>query len=144
MDVFEEREKYILNSFVKDHSWEEKYRRIIHWGNQMNQTLPDSQKIDDLLVRGCQSKVWLLAVSENQKVIFKGDSDALITKGLVSLMIYFYSNSSPKDILKQPPSFINKLDLLNHLTPSRGNGLKALLLQIQNYSKAFLLLTNQT
>ena len=89
VNIFEKRESEIIQSFAKESSWEGKYRRIIEWGKQMNHTLPESQKKDNLLVRGCQSKVWLFAVLENHKVIFKGDSDALITKGLVSLMIYF-------------------------------------------------------
>ena len=102
--------------------------------------LKHSQQKDRFLVRGCQSKVWLLAEFNDPLIIFKGSSSALITKGLLALMLYFYSKSRPQDVLKASPIFIEKLDLMNHLTPSRSNGLKALTVQIQNYAKAFYML----
>ena len=139
MKTFEERSNFILESFFKDKTWEQRYKRIIQWGNRLEPLEGFHQK-DRFLVRGCQSKVWLLADFNNHLITFKGSSDALITKGLLALMLYFYSKSRPQDILKTSPIFIEKLNLMNHLTPSRSNGLKALTTQIQNYAKAFYML----
>ena len=139
MKIFEDRSRFILDSFSKDKTWEQRYKRIIQWGSRL-EVLEHSHQKDHFLVQGCQSKVWLLAELNNHLIIFKGSSDALITKGLLALMLYFYSKSRPQDVLKTPPVFIEKLDLMNHLTPSRSNGLKALTVQIQNYAKAFYML----
>lgn len=139
MSIFKERLNFIMESFSKEGSWEQKYKNIIQWGERLS-ALDDSQKQDSLLVKGCQSRVWLAAGLENHQVIFKGDSDALITKGLLALMVYFYSKSSPKEILEAQPVFIQQLDLIHHLSPSRAGGLQSLNLQIKNYAKAFYML----
>ena len=139
MKLFEERSHFILDSFSEDKTWEQRYKRIIQWGNRL-EPLKHSHQKDRFLVRGCQSKVWLLAEFNKPLIVFKGSSNALITQGLLALMLYFYSKSRPQDVLKAPPIFIEKLDLMNHLTPSRSNGLKALTVQIQNYAKAFYML----
>ena len=139
MPSIEKRASLILQSFEEDHDWESRYRKIIQWGQKM-EALKDSLKEDHLLVKGCQSKVWLLAQNKKGLIVFQGDSDALITKGLLSLMIYFYSGSSGEEILKKKPQFIESLDLLNHLTPSRSSGLGSLIQTMQNYAKAFLII----
>lgn len=139
LNIIQQRSEFILNSFIKDQTWEERYRRIIKWGDRMI-PLESSLKEDKLLVKGCQSRVWLLAEKQNGRTLFKGDSDALITKGLLSLMIYFYSGLTNQEILKNRPEFVEKLDLLNHLTPSRSSGLGSLIRYIQNYAKAFLII----
>ena len=135
-ETFKERELFILRSFQKDKTWEEKYRRVIKWGAKLD-PLEVSVKKDKWLVKGCQSKVWLIPQKKEERLIFKGDSDALITKGLLSLVIYFYSGSSFQNILKTPPRFIENLELDSHLTPTRAGGLKSLVQQIHHYARAF-------
>ncbi len=96
--------------------------------------------MDDYKVQGCQAQVWLRAYLDSDKfVIFESDSDALITKGLIALLISFYSGLSPEEILKTPPDFLKALDLENHLSPNRANGLLAMLKQIKYYATAFLI-----
>ena len=139
MSLIQEREQKIMDSFAQDSHWEDRYRRIIQWGREMD-SLHDSKKNDQLLVKGCQSKVWLWSEKKNNQVFFQGDSSALITKGLLSLMIYLYSGSTPLEILQHQPEFIKKLDLLNHLTPSRSSGLGSLVQYMKNYAQAFHLM----
>ena len=136
--IFENRQKHILESFEKGSNWEFKYKKIIEWGKN----LPSFDSYDKKwLVQGCQAQVWLKPLKKQGNIIiFQGDSDALITKGLLALMIYFYSETQAESILKTPPEFIKKLDLASHLTPTRRGGIAALEKQIKNYAQAYFLL----
>lgn len=142
LDQFKKREREILNSFEKGSDWESKYRRLIQWGKEMT-PLDDSLYEDRWLVQGCQSQLWLYPEMKEDLLTFQGDSDALISKGLLALMIHFYSHSPPVMILKQAPDFIETLDLASHLTPSRRGGLASLIKQIQHYSQAFALMKDR-
>jgi cysteine desulfuration protein SufE len=88
-------------------------------------------------VRGCQSQVWLIAELEDGKVVFKADSDAAITKGLVALMVRFYSNEDPDTIIATQPEFIKKIGMQEHLSPTRSNGLLSMIKQMKIYAMAF-------
>ena len=117
-------------------SWEDRYQTIINLGKAFK-ALPESEKTEDLKVRGCQSQVWIKAEFKDGKVYFEADSDALIVKGLIALLVRIYSGASPQEILNHKPEFITKLGLNAHLSPSRANGLFAMLKQIQFYALAF-------
>lgn len=142
MNRLKERELQILGIFKDAAGWEDRYRQIISKGQKL-QGLKEELKTDDLLVKGCQSRVWIHAHMQDGMIIFQGESEALITRGLLALLLEYYSGLTPKEVLGQPPTFIEKLDLIKHLTPSRGNGLISLLKQIQSYAQAFSLLNKQ-
>ncbi len=132
-----EREAKIIADFSVFPTWEEKYRHLIEIGKRL-EILPEEFRKEDFKVKGCQSQVWLHAIlTENQEIKFVGDSDALIVKGLVALLLRFYSTATPDEILKTPPDFLTKLDLSAHLSPSRANGLFAMVKQIKFYAAAF-------
>ncbi|HPI40871.1 MAG TPA: SufE family protein [Pseudobdellovibrionaceae bacterium] len=138
--MIEDRQKEVIESFSHCTSWEERYNKLI----QMGKTLPpmeDSLKTEENLVQGCQSKVWLQAsVDDKKNVIFRADGDALIVKGLVALLVKVYSNSTPDEIMNTPPSFIKALGFEGNLSPSRSNGLFAMIKQIKIYATAFKIL----
>lgn len=139
MRKMEKRAEEIIKDFTCLSSWEEKYKKIIHIG-KIAPPLEEKYKTQEWLVKGCQSQVWLYAENEEGKVFFYADSDALITKGLVSLLLRYYSGLFPKEIISHTmPLFFEKLDLQNHLTPTRVGGLFSMIRQIQYYAQAFLL-----
>lgn len=131
------KDQAIQAQFNKSTNWEERYQTLIQLGKNMV-GLPDEEKSEDLKVKGCQSQVWIKArLDENGRVRFLGDSDALIVRGLVSLLLNLYDGEEPKNILSYQPEFIEKLELSNHLSPSRANGLFSMLKQIKYYGLAF-------
>ncbi len=126
----------LAKHFPEKMSWENKYRTIIDWAKELP-SLADEDKKEDFKVKGCQSQVWLLPKFENGRVIFRGDSDALIVKGLVHLLLKAYSDLAPEQILGLQPDFLKKLGFESHLSPSRANGLFAMVKQIQYYALAY-------
>ena len=142
MNQITETQANILKEFSSLSSWEGRYKKIIEMGKNLP-PFPEEYKTKIWLVKGCQSLVWLYA-SQNEKgqVVFIADSNALITKGLIALLIKYYSGLSPKEILSRPkPEFLEVLDLENHLSPTRAGGLFSLIKQIQYYAKGFYLLS---
>ncbi|HKK24688.1 MAG TPA: SufE family protein [Gracilimonas sp.] len=135
MDI-KETEERIIREFELLQDWQERYKYIIKLGTKLD-PLPDEQRVDDNLVKGCQSQVWLTAEMKDGKVIFNADSDAAITKGLVSLMIRFYSHREPDVILNTKPEFIDKIGMASHLSPTRANGLASMIKQMKIYAMAF-------
>ena len=135
------RNQDILQHFLGADSWEERYKKIIQLGEELP-SFPDSDKQDKLLVKGCQSQLWIKAEEDKKgNLVFTGDSDALISKGILALMILFYSKRSPSDILKgEQASFFKDLDLNQHLSLHRAQGLTFLQKQILSYAKASYLL----
>lgn len=125
---------------VKDFSgndWEKKYEKIIDYGKRWP-GLSDTEKLDDLKVKGCQSQVWIKAeLNSDKKIVFKGDSDALIVKGLVAIVLKIYSDESPETILKTEPQFLRDIGFDSGLSPSRTNGLYSMIKQIKYYATAF-------
>lgn len=136
MNTTLKRDHDITGLFKSAKDWEARYRIIIKEGRNLP-ILETEKKQDRFLVKGCQSRVWLYPEFKDGLVFFEGDSDALITKGLLALVLRYYSQLSPEEILKNPPQFIEKLNLTHHLTPSRSNGLMSLIKQVKLYAKAY-------
>lgn len=119
-----------------ENDWEKKYEKLIELGKKWP-GLSESEKNDDIKVKGCQSQVWIKAELKDGKVIFKGDSDALIVRGLVALVLSVYTNEAPDIILKTEPYFVKDLGFDTGLSPSRTNGLFSMIKQIKYYAAAF-------
>lgn len=133
----EEKDQAILKRFQEDPSWEERYGRIIRIGKDYT-GLGEAEKNDDLLVKGCQSQVWIQAsLNEDKSIHYKADSDALIVKGLVALLVELFNDEKPNVILSYKPQFIEVLGLGNHLSPSRANGLNSMMKQMKFYAVAY-------
>lgn len=131
-----EKQDQIIDDFSLLDDWMDRYATLIDKGN----TLPpmdEKHKIPQNLIEGCQSRVWLHADYENNKVTFKGDSDAILVKGIVSLLISLLSGHTPDEILESELYFIDKIGLKEHLSPTRSNGLLAMVKQMRFYALAF-------
>ena len=115
----------------------DKYEYLIELGKSVPVINPDN-KIEDNIIKGCQSKVWLHAEIDNGFVKFYADSDAIITKGIISLLIRIFSDQKPKDIIDANMDFIDKIGLRQHLSPNRANGLNNMIKKIKFYAIAFL------
>jgi cysteine desulfuration protein SufE len=135
MSVAEEQNK-VVEKFSELEEWEDKYSLLIKMGRDLGELDPEI-KIEKNKISGCQSQVWMHAKMEDDKMIIFGDSDAMIVKGLVAMLIKVYSNQKPEDILSSPPEFLNKIGIDKHLSPTRKNGLGAMLKQIQLFAVAF-------
>lgn len=127
----------IIDEFDGLTDWMDRYAYIIELGGTL-QPIPDSAKTPDNLIEGCQSRVWIAAkLNEQNKIVFEADSDALIVKGIVALLLRVLSNQSPQDILNADLHFIDEIGLKEHLSPTRSNGLVAMIKQIKLYAMAF-------
>jgi len=135
MDIQEKQDR-IIKEFEALSDWQERYKHIIKKGQKLS-PLEDEFKTEDNLVRGCQSQVWLVTDFEDGKVKFRADSDAAITKGLVALMVNFYSDEDPDTILSASPEFIRKIGMQEHLSPTRSNGLASMIKQMKIYAMAY-------
>ena len=127
----------IISDFSFFESWEEKYEYLIELGKQ-NCSLNKDLKTDLNLVHGCQAKVWLVCKIKNGKLILQGDSDAIITKGLVGLLIVLFGKSSIKEVVKSNNSFLEKLGLDKHLSMTRSNGINEMIKKIRLYCSNYL------
>lgn len=126
----------IIDEFAMFEDWEERYQYMIDLGK----TLPiidPKYKTEDNLIKGCQSKVWVHAELTNNQVVFTADSDAIITKGIIAILIRVFSNQKPKDILDANVSFIDDIGLKDHLSPTRANGLVSMIKQLKMYALAY-------
>ncbi|MBQ0094311.1 MAG: SufE family protein [Bacteroidaceae bacterium] len=126
----------IIEEFSAFDDWMDKYQMIIDLGNGQP-ALDEQYKTDDNLIDGCQSRVWLHAYMNDGLLEFQADSDAIITKGLIALLIRVLSHQTPKDILESDVYFINSIGLTQHLSPTRSNGLLSMLKQIRTYALAY-------
>lgn len=131
-----DRVKVLIEEFNQISDWEDRYKNIIQRGKQLA-PMNEDKKIDQNLVKGCQSKVWFHAEMKEGKIYFQGDSDAAIVKGIVALLLTIYSESSPDDILNTKPDFLDEIGLKEHLSMSRANGLSSMLKQISLYAIVF-------
>ena len=136
MATINEIQEEIIEEFSAFDDWMDKYQMIIDLGNELPE-LDSRYKTDDNLIEGCQSRVWLQAEYTDGMVIFNADSDAIITKGLVSLLIKVMSGHTPQEILDSDLHFINEIGLTEHLSPTRSNGLLAMVKQMRMYALAF-------
>ena len=136
-----DRNQEILSQFPPQNSWEENYRKIIHLGKKLP-PFPAEDRLEKWQIKACQSPLWLKAeLSHKGRALFSGDSEGLISKGLLALIITFYSERSPKEILQAKPEFVEKLELSQYLSARRSNGLSAVLDQVLQYAKVFLILS---
>jgi cysteine desulfuration protein SufE len=134
--TIKEQQDEIIGDFELFGDWMEKYEYIIQLGKDLP-LIAEKYKTDENLIRGCQSRVWMHPDYREGKIFFTADSDAVITKGLVSMVILVLSGHSPKEIVDAEIYFIDAIGLRNHLSPTRSNGLLSMLKQIKIYALAF-------
>lgn len=145
-----QKSQKIVNEFLhlksasgQETEWELKYEKIIEMGKRWP-GLPEDLKNEDLKVKGCQSQVWLKAeLKPDGRVTFQGDSDAILVKGLVALLLSVYNNETPEDIMAFEPTFLKELGLDTGLSPSRSNGLYSMIKQIKYYAIGFKYIKNK-
>jgi cysteine desulfuration protein SufE len=131
-----ERQDEVIEEFQDFDDWMDKYQLLIDLGNEQA-PLDEKYKVESNLIDGCQSRVWLQADYENGKIHFQAESDALIVKGIVALLIRVLNDSTPQEILDADLYFIEQIGLKEHLSPTRSNGLLAMVKQIRMYALAF-------
>lgn len=134
--TIEESQQEIISQFEDFEDWMDKYQMLIDLGSEQ-EPLPEKYKTEQNLIDGCQSRVWLQADYENGIITFKAESDALIVKGLVTLLIQVLSGHTPKEIIDADLHFINDIGLSEHLSPTRSNGLLAMVKKMKFYAVAF-------
>jgi len=134
--TIEEIEQEIVEEFSLFDSWDDKYEYIIDLGKKLP-PLEDQYKKDENKVRGCQSTVWLVADYKDEKIYYKADSDAVIVKGLISMLIRVLSGQTPDAIVNAKLDFIREIGMMSHLAQTRSNGLLAMVKQMKNYALAF-------
>lgn len=133
----EKKQNAIIEEFSVFDDWMDKYAYLVDLGNELD-PLNDDELIDENLIEGCQSKVWIVAeLDENGKMIFKADSDAIITKGIASLLIRALQGETPRDVMTTDLHFIDAIGLQQHLSPTRSNGLVAMVKRIKAYAMAY-------
>ena len=131
-----ELQNNVIEEFADFNDWMDKYALLIDLGNSLP-PLEEKYKTESNLIEGCQSRVWLQADYVDGKILFKGESDAVIVKGIVSLLISILSDHTPQEILDADLYFIEKIGLKEHLSPTRSNGLVAMVKQMRMYALAF-------
>jgi len=133
----------VIEEFSELTDWMDKYQLLIDLGNEQP-PLDEKYKTENNLIDGCQSRVWLQADYADGNIVFKAESDALIVKGIVALLIRVLSGHTPQDILDTELYFIDRIGLKEHLSPTRSNGLLAMVKQIRMYAMAYKSLTDKT
>jgi len=126
----------IIDEFSMFDDWMQRYEYMIELGKSLP-LIDDQYKTDDNIIKGCQSKVWVHADMNDNKVVFTADSDAIITKGIIAILIRVFSNQTPKDIIDADTNFIDEIGLKEHLSPTRANGLVSMIKQIKMYAIAY-------
>ena len=136
MSTIQEIQDEIIAEFNDFDDWLDRYQLLIDLGSEQ-EPLPEEYKTDNNLIEGCQSRVWLQADYTDGKVHFRAESDAMIVKGIVSLLMKVYSGHTPDEILGCEPYFVEAIGLKEHLSPTRSNGLLAMIKQMKLYALAF-------
>lgn len=136
MKTINELQDEVVEEFSDFDDWMDKYQMLIDLGNDLD-TLDDKYKTEQNLIDGCQSRVWVQCDDVDGKLVFTADSDALIVKGIIALLIQVISGHTPKEILDADLYFIDKIGLRDHLSPTRSNGLLAMVKQIKAYALAY-------
>ena len=126
----------IVDEFSMFDDWMQRYEYIIELGKNLP-LIEEAAKTDDNLIKGCQSKVWLQGQQKEDKIVFTADSDAILTKGIIAILIRAFSNQKPADILNADMDFIGEIGLKEHLSPTRANGLVSMIKNIKMYALAF-------
>ena len=132
----EEIQEEIVDEFSMFDDWMQRYEYIIELGKSLP-LIDEKYKTDENIIKGCQSKVWVHADEKDGNVVFTADSDAILTKGIIAILIRTFSNHSPKEILEANTDFIDEIGLKEHLSPTRANGLVSMIKQIKMYALAF-------
>jgi|TARA_R100000935_G_C2822716_1_gene160609 cysteine desulfuration protein SufE len=136
LSSIKEIQEELIDEFSIFDDWMERYEHMIALGKTMPLIDP-KYKTDDKLIKGCQSKVWLHSELKGDKVIFTADSDAIITKGIVAILIRVFSNQTPEAIVAADTQFIDEIGLKEHLSPTRANGLVSMVKQMKLYAVAY-------
>jgi len=126
----------IVDEFSMFDDWMQRYEYIIELGKNLP-LIKEESKIEENLIKGCQSKVWLQGEQNEDKIVFTADSDAILTKGIIAILIRVFSNQTPKDIIDANMDFIDEIGLKEHLSPTRANGLVSMIKNIKMYALAF-------
>ena len=126
----------IVDEFSMFDDWMERYEYIIELGKGLP-IIEDQYKTEDNIIKGCQSKVWVHAEEKDGKVIFSADSDAILTKGIIAILIRAFSNQTPAEILEANTDFVDEIGLKEHLSATRANGLVSMIKKIKMYALAF-------
>ena len=132
----QDRITQIKNQFLKFSDWEDRYRELIHLGRDLA-PYPEEKREDKYKVKGCQSQVWLYPEYKDGRVYFYADSDAVLVKGIIGLLVKVYSNATPDEILLTKPDFLKEVGITEHLSMNRSNGLSAMMKQMQMYALVF-------
>jgi cysteine desulfuration protein SufE len=132
----QDRTNQVKERFLKFTDWEDRYKELISLGRELSQ-YPEDKREEKYKVKGCQSQVWLYPEFKEGRVYFYGDSDALLVKGIVGLLLNVYSDSTPEEILSTKPDFLKEVGITEHLSMNRSNGLAAMMKQIQMYSLVY-------
>ena len=134
--TIKEIQEEIVDEFSMFDDWMQRYEYIIDLGKNLP-LIQEEFKTDDNLIKGCQSKVWLKGEKKDDKIVFTADSDAILTKGIIAILIRVFSNQKASDILNADMDFIDKIGLKEHLSPTRANGLVSMIKNIKMYALAF-------
>jgi cysteine desulfuration protein SufE len=134
--TIQEIQNEIVDEFSMFDDWMQRYEYIIELGKSLP-LIDDKYKTDDNIIKGCQSKVWLQGEENNGRIMFTADSDAILTKGIIAILIRAFSNQKPSAILEANTDFIDEIGLKEHLSPTRANGLVSMIKQIKMYALAF-------
>jgi cysteine desulfuration protein SufE len=132
----QETQQEIIDEFAMFEDWMQRYEHMIDLGKSLP-LIAEEFKTEDNIIKGCQSKVWVHAELKNDQLEFTADSDGIITKGIIAILIRVFSNQHPKDILDAETDFIDQIGLKEHLSPTRANGLVSMIKQIKMYAIAF-------
>ncbi|MGB2128773.1 MAG: SufE family protein [Flavicella sp.] len=134
--TIKEIQEEIIDEFAMFEDWMERYEYIIDLGKSLN-LIDENYKLEENLIKGCQSKVWLHSEFEDGKLHFTADSDAILTKGIVALLLRVFNGQKPEDIIGANMTFIDEIELKEHLSPTRANGLVSMIKQIKLYALGF-------
>lgn len=134
--TIQEIQAEIIDEFSMFDDWEERYQFMIDLGKSLP-LIKEEFKTDDNIIKGCQSKVWLKGEQNEGKIVFTADSNAILTKGIIAILIRTFSNQKPEDILQANTDFIDEIGLKEHLSATRANGLVSMIKNIKMYALAF-------
>lgn len=136
MSKIQDIQREIVDEFSMFDDWMQRYEYMIELGKSLP-LIEEKYKVEENLIKGCQSKVWVHAELKNEKLVFTADSDAIITKGIVAILIRAFSNQHPSEILEADTQFIDEIGLKEHLSPTRANGLVSMIKQLKMYAIAY-------
>lgn len=134
--TIQEIQEEIIDEFSMFDDWDERFQYVIDLGKGLP-LIDEKFKTEENTIKGCQSKVWVHAEQNNGNIVFTADSDAIITKGIIAILVRTFSNHSPKEILEADTQFIDEIGLKDHLSPTRANGLVSMIKQIKMYALVF-------